>query len=180
MYPRTKQVFDRLLALILVVVLAPLLAALALLNVAGRGPVFVRETRVSRGRTFGLIKFNTAVGGELTWAGRRVLRPWYLDELPQLFNILAGDISFVGPRPWPPEMVARQVAGGLDYRNVVIAGLTGTAQVTKGATGARYADRDLEYVDVLRAGGAWRVVRFDLGILARTIGVLARREGLNY
>src|SRR5262249_14336022 len=102
-----------------------------------------------RGRRFELIKFRTlradvldhangharpheSDASNLTWAGRRVLKPWYLDEIPQLFNVLRGDISLVGPRPWPPEMVERQVAEGRDYRLRVMAGLTGPAQVTKG------------------------------------------------
>ncbi len=70
----------------------------------------------------------------LTWAGRRLLKPWYLDELPQLWNVLRGDMSLVGPRPWPPSMVANQVAKGLTYRNEFVAGWTGPAQVQKGVT----------------------------------------------
>src|SRR5437870_1509216 len=68
----------------------------------------------------------------LTWVGRRVLKPWYVDEVPQLLNVLRGDISLVGPRPWPPELVEAQAAAGFAYRNEIAAGLTGPAQVTKG------------------------------------------------
>src|SRR4029077_3972239 len=126
-----------------------------------RGGFLYREPRVSRGRVFGLLKFRTlrrdvleqmrAAGGHarlydgdsgnLTWAGRRLLKPWYLDEVPQLLNVLRGDMSLVGPRPWPAEMVERQVAEGRGYRNRILAGLTGPAQVTKGE-GIPYEDLD--------------------------------------
>ena len=82
----------------------------------------------------------------LTWAGRRLLKPWYLDELPQLWNVLRGDMSLVGPRPWPPSMVANQVAKGFTYRNEFVAGWTGPAQVAEGrhrARGLRGARRRL-------------------------------------
>jgi lipopolysaccharide/colanic/teichoic acid biosynthesis glycosyltransferase len=162
-----------------------------------RGPFLYREPRVSRGRTFELLKFRTLRGdvltamedrharlreadpANLTWAGRRLLKPWYLDELPQLLNVLRGDISLVGPRPWPPALVERQVAEGQDYRNRIIAGLTGPAQVTKGSE-QRYADLDLEYVEACRTLGGFALLRRDLRILGRTVGVLARGEGLNY
>jgi lipopolysaccharide/colanic/teichoic acid biosynthesis glycosyltransferase len=180
-YPLTKRGFDRTLAALLVVAFAPVLAVLAVVNLVTSGRVLSSERRISRGREFALLKFATTTpSGELTWAGRRLLRPWYLDELPQLFNILRGEISFVGPRPWPPEMVARQVADGVDYRNRVVAGLTGTAQVTKGVAGTRYADLDREYVRVLERASASQLLRYDLAIIRRTLGVLARGEGLNY
>jgi lipopolysaccharide/colanic/teichoic acid biosynthesis glycosyltransferase len=77
-------------------------------------------------------------------------------------------------------MVARQAADGLDYRNRVVAGLTGPAQVTKGVAGTRYADLDLEYVKVLERRTGARVVAYDVKILVRTFRVVARGEGLNY
>jgi lipopolysaccharide/colanic/teichoic acid biosynthesis glycosyltransferase len=164
-----------------------------------RGGFFYREPRISRGRLFGLLKFRTLrrdvleqmhdAGGHarlyesdpanLTWAGRRLLKPWYLDELPQLLNVLRGDISLVGPRPWPPEMVRRQVAEGLDYRNRILAGLTGPAQVTKGE-GIAYADLDSRYLERTSSLSSWALVRYDVRILWRTAVVIARGEGLNY
>ena len=159
-----------------------------------RGRLLYREPRVSAGRTFDLLKLRTlredvlveAAGHvrpfeadvrNLTWAGRRVLKPMYLDELPQLWNVLRGDISLVGPRPWPRELVERQVARGIDYRLRVPAGWTGPAQVSKG-TEANFEQLDLAYVELLEKGSGWDVVRRDLGVLRRTIRTMLRGEGL--
>jgi len=164
-----------------------------------RGSFLYRELRISRGRTFELLKLRTltkaalaemrragsharlyeADPANLTWAGRRILKPWYLDEVPQFVNVLRGDISLVGPRPWPPAMVERQVAEGRSYRQQIVAGLTGPAQVTKG-TDRRFEDLDLEYVEYSRELGGWGLVRYDLRILLRTVRVISRGEGLNY
>jgi lipopolysaccharide/colanic/teichoic acid biosynthesis glycosyltransferase len=183
-------------------VLAVVLVAMALnmlVSPRDRGSFLYREPRVSRGRTFELLKLRTlrkdalaemrragsharlyeADPSNLTWAGRRVLKPWYLDEVPQFVNVLLGDISLVGPRPWPPEMVERQVAEGSSYRLQVIAGLTGPAQVTKG-TGRRFVDLDLEYIERSRRLGGLGLVRYDLAILLRTVRVISRGEGLNF
>ena len=201
--PLAKRSLDLVVAGALLLVLSPVVALIlvayafdCLLVPADRGPLLYREPRVSQGRTFGLLKFRTlrrdvlarAAGhvrphevdvANLTSLGRRILKPWYLDEIPQLLNVLRGDISLVGPRPWPPEMVARQVAEGLPYRNEIAAGLTGLAQVTKGA-GRRYAELDLVYVDTSRRLSSWALLRYDLRILVRTVGVILRREGLSY
>jgi lipopolysaccharide/colanic/teichoic acid biosynthesis glycosyltransferase len=180
--------------IVLVVVLA--LAVDMLLAKNDRGSILYRERRVSRGRPFDLLKFRTlrcdvlrhaggharpleADPGNLTWVGRRLLKPWYLDEIPQLLNVLRGDISLVGPRPWPPELVEQQVAEGLTYRNEIPAGLTGPAQVTKGSDSV-YADLDLTYLERCRTLSSWSLLRYDLEILWRTVRVIARGEGLSY
>jgi lipopolysaccharide/colanic/teichoic acid biosynthesis glycosyltransferase len=164
-----------------------------------RGGFFYREPRISRGRVFGLLKFRTlrrdvldqmriadgharlyeADPDNLTWTGRWLLKPWYLDEVPQLLNVLRGDMSLVGPRPWPPEMVRRQVAEGRDYRNRIPAGLTGPAQVTKGEA-IPFEDLDVLYLERCTRLSSWALVRYDLQILWRTMLVIARREGLNF
>lgn len=200
---RSKRALDLVVAAGLLLLLVPLLlvvlAAFALdvlVAPRDRGPLLYRERRVSRGRPFDLLKFRTlradaleraagharlleADAANLTWVGRKLLKPWYLDEVPQLLNVLHGDISLVGPRPWPPEMVERQVAEGLSYRNEIPAGLTGPAQVTKGS-GRRFADLDLVYVERLRTLSSAGLLRYDLEILIRTLVVIARGEGLSY
>jgi lipopolysaccharide/colanic/teichoic acid biosynthesis glycosyltransferase len=201
--PRPKRLLDVAVAATLLVALSPVIAFVVFAFVLDtlfvrrdRGSLLYSEPRISRGREFGLLKFRTlrrdvlrrAAGharllevepANLTWLGRQVLKPWYLDELPQLWNVLRGDISLVGPRPWPPQLVAQQRDEGLTYRDTLPAGLTGPAQITKGS-GKRYADLDLEYADRFRTLGSWTLVRYDLEILARTLRVIARGEGLSY
>jgi lipopolysaccharide/colanic/teichoic acid biosynthesis glycosyltransferase len=179
-----KRAFDVVVAGALLITLAPL--ELAALGAAAIDALLVaRDLKL---RTVRLEALARAAGharllevdtGNLTWAGRRVLKPWYLDELPQLLNVLRGDISLVGPRPWPPELVERQVAEGHDYRLHVTAGLTGLGQIAKGS-GRRFVDLDLEYVHALGTLGRWQLLRLDAHILRRTVGVLARGEGLDY
>ena len=191
--PLGKRLLDVAVAAFLLLLFSPLFAVV--LVAYGFRP-FYRERRLSAGRTFGLLKFRTLrvevlarAGGHarpleadpanLTWLGRHVLKPWYLDEVPQLWNVLRGDFSLVGPRPWPPALVERQRAEGLTYRDEVPAGLTGLAQLSKGSE-HEYADLDLQYIARAAELGSWGRLRLDLGILARTVGVIARGEGLSY
>jgi lipopolysaccharide/colanic/teichoic acid biosynthesis glycosyltransferase len=191
--PLAKRLLDVAVAALLLLLLSPLFVAVFFAN--GFRP-FYREVRISRGRTFGLLKFRTLradvlarAGGHarpleadpdnLTWLGRHLLKPWYLDEVPQLWNVLQGDFSLVGPRPWPPELVERQREEGLTYRDDVAAGLTGLAQLSKGSE-QQYADLDLRYIAQVSKLGSWGLVRYDLEILLRTMGVIARGQGLRY
>jgi lipopolysaccharide/colanic/teichoic acid biosynthesis glycosyltransferase len=207
-YPAAKRLLDKVVSVLLLLLLSPLLAVVlaamaldALFIPADRGGFVYREARITRGREFGLLKFRTLrraavqtqAGGEaharlleadsqnLTWAGRRILKPWYLDEIPQLLNVLRGDMSLVGPRPWPPSLVEQQVASGLDYRTRVTAGWTGPAQVRKDLTAPEsYAELDLEYVTACHTWGTGRLVRYDLSLLWQTVKLLARGEGLRF
>ena len=207
-YPLAKRALDKAVATVFLVLLAPLFVVAAATIGIGmvrfrgdRGPWLYREPRISRGRTFELLKFRTlrvevlrdgaheeaharlleADVRNLTWAGRRVLKPWYLDELPQLVNVLRGDMSLVGPRPWPPSMVERQVASGLDYRLRTVAGWTGPVQVQKGVIEPDgYTALDLAYVEACRTSSGAVIVRRDLGLLWETLKVLTRGEGLRY
>ena len=207
-YPTPKLVLDKTLSATLLVVLSPVFAFLfgamgldGLLRRRDRGPSLYRERRVSRGREFDLLKFRTlrrevvesidvatsharlheADESNLTWAGRRLLKPRYLDELPQIWNVLRGDMSLVGPRPWPPAMVATQVEKGFTYRNEFVAGWTGPAQVEKGVTeSSGYSVLDVAYVEGCRTASAWQLIRTDLSLLRRTAAVIAKGEGLQF
>jgi exopolysaccharide biosynthesis polyprenyl glycosylphosphotransferase len=153
-----KHALDRLMGAVLIVLLAPLLlAAIAAVKISSPGPVFFRQRRVGRdGKPFDLLKFrsmrltdtrpakaevkvllpeDTAPGG-VEGADRRtaigkLIRRLSIDELPQLFNVLRGEMSIVGPRPERPEFVElfeRRVTRYED-RHRVKAGITGWAQV---------------------------------------------------
>ena len=117
----TRALFDRSVALVSLVVLAPVLAAIAVaVRVTSPGPAVFRQERVGlEGKHFTILKFRTMVNGAERLAANispegdpritpigRWLRAWYLDELPQLVNVLKGDMSLVGPRPETPEYVA--------------------------------------------------------------------------
>jgi lipopolysaccharide/colanic/teichoic acid biosynthesis glycosyltransferase len=115
-----KRIFDFFCALLGLVVVSPLLIVIAVIvKLTSAGPVFFRQTRIGRGfQPFRIVKFRTmreGMNGPLITASgdKRVttvgwlLRRTKLDELPQLWNVLAGDMSLVGPRPEIPEYVER-------------------------------------------------------------------------
>lgn len=171
--------------------LFPLIAAAIRLD--SSGPIFYRQERCGRGgRPFTILKFRTMlVGaeevGKPQWATYndvrvtrlgRILRRTRLDELPQLFNILIGDMSLVGPRPERPEFV-HELQDIIPYyraRLMVKPGLTGWAQVhyPYGNT-AEDAEMKLEYdFYYVRYWSIW----LDLYTIFRTFGVLFRFEGI--
>jgi lipopolysaccharide/colanic/teichoic acid biosynthesis glycosyltransferase len=207
-YPFAKQVFDRVAAAILIFAASPLLlVAVVLIGLdmlfvrADRGPWFYRERRISHGREFDVLKFRVLrasalaeLAGKpgsyarqyeedtanLTWAGS-IIKRIYADELPQLFSVLRGQLSLVGPRPWPVAMVEQQVADGYDYRLRITAGWTGPAQVRKDiGTKGESTRLDLEYVELCRTLGGLQLVRYDLGILRQSVATMLRGRGLQF
>lgn len=180
-----KRLFDIFVGLGALVLLAPLLAAVALLVRFRLGsPVLFRQPRPGlHGRIFGLIKFRTmtnardAAGRLLPDAQRltrfgRWLRATSLDELPELWNVLRGDMSLVGPRPLLVQYLERYTPEQA-RRHEVRPGLTGWAQVN-GRNAQSWEDRfrlDVWYVD-------HRSFWLDLKILLRTLALVVRREGV--
>jgi lipopolysaccharide/colanic/teichoic acid biosynthesis glycosyltransferase len=122
---------QRLLATTLLVLLAPLLLVLVLLVLVCDGrPVLFRQVRLGTGRSpFHILKLRTMAGGQVTRLGR-VLRATGLDEIPQLANIAAGHMRFIGPRPLTQADVARLCwdSAEHDSRWLVPPGITGYAQ----------------------------------------------------
>lgn len=161
---QAKRTFDLAGAGLGVVLLAPLLALLAILvKIEDRGPIFYRQERVGyRGRQFRIWKFRTMVpdaearGLPLTvWRDPRVtrigawLRRLKLDELPQLFNVLVGDMSLVGPRPEVPRYVASYTAAERRVLELV-PGITDDASlryVDESTMFAAAADPERRYVE---------------------------------
>jgi len=162
-----KRFADISVAAIGLIALSPLLALIAVtVFLADRGPVFYRQTRVGlRGRHFTIIKFRTMIDDAEqesgpVWAPKgdsrcttigNALRRMGLDELPQLWNILRGDMSLIGPRPERPEFTRRFRQEHQDYevRDSVRPGMTGFAQVHgwRGCTSLNERLRhDLHYV----------------------------------
>jgi exopolysaccharide biosynthesis polyprenyl glycosylphosphotransferase len=187
----TKRVFDVVLALALLVAAAPVMVLVGLLvRVSSAGPVVFRQERIGRNREpFTILKFRTmheraedGTGPVLATENDpratrigRILRATRLDELPQLWNVLRGDMSFVGPRPERPEFVVRFEVEIRAYaeRFRIRPGLTGYAQVngeyhSAPATKLKY---DLAYMYN-------RTLWLDLKILADTVRVMLTQRGV--
>jgi lipopolysaccharide/colanic/teichoic acid biosynthesis glycosyltransferase len=181
-----KRCLDLVFGLVLTVLAVPVLAsACVAIRLGSPGSVLYRQWRAGRnGRPFQILKLRTMVDGadrlgpaltqsadpRITRTGA-VLRRWSIDELPQLLNVLAGQMSLVGPRP---ELVAIVAGYAPRERGVlrVRPGMTGWAQVN-GRDDLSIAEKlelDLEYV-------ANRTTRRDLGILVRTVRVVLSGRG---
>ncbi|WP_263840112.1 sugar transferase [Salinibacter sp.] len=177
-----KRALDLVGAGLLLVGLSPLLGLVALSVWLDDGrPILFAQTRVGRGGVpFRLFKFRTLThepddpvraAAHTTGVGG-VLRRWALDELPQLWNVLRGEMSLVGPRPTVPDQVARY--GPHERRRLrVRPGLTGWAQIhgRNALLWPERIDRDVWYVRN-------RSLRLDLQILARTPLILVRGVGV--
>jgi lipopolysaccharide/colanic/teichoic acid biosynthesis glycosyltransferase len=186
--PNASRALDLLVASLALAVAAPVLAVAAILiKLESRGPVFYRQRRIGRGgEPFELWKLRTMVpGAEAMGAGiyvvegdpritrtGRLLRRLSLDELPNLINVLKGELALVGPRPTVQEQVDRYTERQR-RRLEVKPGITGWAQIN-GRTSLPWPERielDVWYVE-------HRSLRLDLKILARTARLLATGHGL--
>lgn len=198
---RGKELREQVIAGIGLVVTSPVLFAAAvaikiegLLDRRARGPVLFRETRISRGREIQMLKLRTldaaalaslgpgpshikALEEEHTTRVGAVLKQWYLDELPQLLNIVRGDMFLIGTRPYPIELYEEELALGITRKRDMPAGLIGAVQASKGMTHDPVAS-DAAYWDAFQQLSAWRLLRLDATIVWRSARVVLEHRGL--
>lgn len=195
-YETAKRIFDLLLAIpvgLITLVILPF-AALAIKLSSPDGPIFFSQERVGKsGKTFRLWKFRSMVpdaekdGPRFTADAKtdprlftvgRFMRATRLDELPQVWNVIRGDLSFIGPRPERPEFVAPLVERMPHYalRHLTKPGLTGWAQV-KFLTPIASLDDNLTKLQYDLFYIKNRSFLLDFAILLKTVGVMVRRQG---
>ncbi|MCF7815557.1 MAG: sugar transferase [Candidatus Pacebacteria bacterium] len=202
----TKRTFDVIFSGTILILLAPviflffvIIALEQTIRLRPFDPLLYSEIRMSQGRCFRLYKFNIfkhAIisdmrrrnefiytkqlerAGSLLFIGK-ILKQVYLDELPQFFNILKGDMSVVGPRPVNTEVHKLLQAQGSTYKDMVRAGLTGYYQQQhkyNRCTSQNEADK--EYVEYYFTNPWYKILYFDIMILLRTIKVVLLAKGI--
>lgn len=203
-----KRALDVLLSLGLLALFSPVFLAVfasmaleGLLVARHRGPFFLTEERGSEGEIFHLPKFRIirmdafeSIRKEqkyqhikpmeedarnLTRVGA-ILKRFYLDELPQLYSILKGEMSFVGPRPWPLEPYYEELEKGIYRKRLIRPGLTGLVQANKGITGGPDEwTLDFAYIGFMHSvSSGWAKLLFDLRVLTRSTKTVSAGKGL--
>lgn len=179
-----KKLLDLILALILIILLSPLMLIISIMiKIDSKGPVIFKQIRSGKNnKNFTLYKFrsmiynnnlyDTSVEDQVTKIGR-ILRKTSLDELPQLFNILKGEMSFIGPRPWILDY-AKYFTKHQMRRLEVLPGITGLAQCS-GRNNLGIIERidiDVEYVENMS-------LFLDIYIVLKTIKSVLKKEGFS-
>lgn len=184
MYKYIKRFLDILLSLILLIILfIPMCVIFLLIKIEDKGYSIFRQERTGKdGKTFELLKFRSmkinndvrdfSKCDEYTKIGK-IIRKTSLDELPQLFNILKGNMSFIGPRPWIPEYY-ENMTDEQRHKYDVRPGLTGLAQAS-GRNGISIFDKinyDLEYVEKYS-------FKEDIYVVFKTIYTVLKKEDVD-
>jgi len=188
-----KRIIDLVGAVVLLIILSPVMLLLTLLvPLESHGPIFFKQKRLTKdGQLFTMYKFRTMVndaelGLGAVWAVRgdgritrlgRILRRTRLDELPQLFNVIYGDMSLIGPRPERPEFAERltHLLPLFQKRLSVKAGLTGLAQTRIGYSGSLHHYRQKVKLDSIYIDNC--CLFLDLRIALRTVLVVLTGMG---
>ena len=184
-----KRLFDILTSLVLLTLMSPLLVMVGIaISVESKGPIIFRQDRVGfNGKIFRINKFrsmfftNNEPGSyytekndpRITRVGR-FIRDTSLDELPQLINVLTGDMSIVGPRPDLLIQKTEYAAADWDLRNTVRPGITGLAQIS-GRSNSTFENRLYHDIKYSKTHNFF----LDLKIIVKTIQVVLLRNNLN-
>ena len=189
----SKRIFDVSFSTVLIILLSPVFLLIAIaVRISSRGPIFFSQKRLGKyGKEFYILKFRTMIDNaenmgtgiysyaddtRITKTGR-ILRGTSLDELPQLFNIFAGSMSFVGPRPPITYELGNysEFDNTLKKRFIVKPGVTGYAQIN-GRNELSWDDKisnDIKYIDDYSKKG----LLLDVKIIIKTIHKILLREG---
>ncbi len=199
-----KYAFDKIIALFGLILISPILVLIifsiwieGLILPRGNGPSIIQEIRISQNRAFPLWKFRTFYceddilhqdkRGTSDFINDRavtkvgyILRKYYLDEFPQLLNILLGHMSFVGPRPTPQLMYIRTCRAGYKNKRLLRAGLCGPVQSLKGKWRqiGSYLDADEALVDEYASRSTVAILALDLSIMWLTFLKILEGDGL--
>ncbi|GEM_PF-6322903 len=204
--PQSKRIFDVVVTVVLFLLLSPLFAFIVIWIILewifikdSRGSFLYMEKRVSQGKKFNFYKwrtFKTKVLDEALNSGRviqttelqsdpknltyygRFLKRIYMDELPQLWNVLKGDMTLVGPRPTNLENSEYFKKSGDFSREIMICGLTGPFQAQKGHAILSQTNLDKEYADFLIKNPGWKIILRDLKIIFQTIIIVLEAKGI--
>ena len=203
---KTKRTFDIVISIFLIILTSPLFFIISFFicieHIWRRNfltSLFYKEKRISQGEAFDFVKFNVfkpeiikakRQNGEvihtkilehdnksLSAVGRIVQRT-YLDELPQLVNVLKGDLSMVGPRPVNPVNYQKLLNQGIATKTIVKAGLTGNYQSRKGEPNINQDQLDQEYINYCLKNPSWKILIFDIKILFYTLLVIFKAKGI--
>lgn len=183
MYKYVKRGFDILLAILLLAVLGiPMIIIAALIRLEDGGPAFFKQKRMGKDlKPFEIYKFRSMISNrkelegklshnEMTTKIGKFIRKTSLDELPQIFNVLKGEMSFIGPRPWVLEYYD-WLTPVQKRRCNVLPGISGLAQVRgrNGISVLRKIEYDLEYINHFG-------IKYDVKILIETIKVILGKK----
>ncbi|WP_163712928.1 sugar transferase [Mangrovibacterium lignilyticum] len=203
--PFPKLLFDKLLALSILLCCLPIIFFLLVFNVLeglfipeNRGPLFFYYNAVSRGKVFKKWKIRLIktkyIDQELKAKGDwhayknewipeartnlgKFVKKFYLDEIPQFFNVLAGDMSIVGPRPLAIHHYERDQAQGNVPRTLIRGGLLGYGHIRKGTAEFGLPIYEYEYVYRYKNYSPWKVLKLDLWIIGKGILVMLKGGG---
>lgn len=201
-----KRIFDIIISLFLILLFSPIyiITILALfIEHLFQGqmfaPLFYKETRISWGEKFTFIKLNIFKPEIIEEKKKNnifihtkqlendkkniliigyLIKQIYFDELPQLFAVLKGDMSLVGPRPVNLEVYGSQLLRNNFSRYIMKAGLTGNFQSQKGITKKTEQELDYEYIYFCKNNSPYQILLFDIKILLKTIIVVFGAKGI--
>ena len=150
MYIKIKRIIDIILSIVLIIILSiPMLIIALAIKIQGKGKIIYKSKRIGKNlEPFYMYKFRSMTNEKQITKIGKIIRRTSLDELPQLFNIIKGEMSFIGPRPWISDYY-EYLTEEQKRRNDVLPGITGLAQANgrNGISVLKKIEYDIQYVN---------------------------------